>query len=70
MGCSRLKEPIMRQKIVSVFHGHAHKGLLEGETKNVIKVYNVAKPILQKAVMPSFCWKFKKALPLDEAKPI
>lgn len=49
LGCSRLAEPINRQEIVAVFHGHAHKGVLEGETSTGIKVYNVAKPILQKA---------------------
>lgn len=46
LGCSRLAEPCTRQEIVAVFHGHAHKGTLEGEMPNGLKVYNVAKPIL------------------------
>ena len=52
LGCSRLAEPIIRQEIAAVFHGHAHKGVLEGELQNGIKVYNVARPILQKAGLP------------------
>lgn len=54
LGCSRLAEPLNRQEIVAVFHGHAHKGVLEGETQNGLKVYNVARPILQKAGLPFF----------------
>lgn len=49
IGSSRLAEPLERQKVVAAFHGHAHAGKLEGTTPNGIKVYNVAKPILQKA---------------------
>lgn len=54
LGCSRLAEPLARQEIAAVFHGHAHKGVLEGETQNGLKVYNVAKPILQRAGMQVF----------------
>lgn len=49
LGCSRLEEPLTRNKIAVVFHGHAHKGYHEGTTHNGVKVYNVAWPILQKA---------------------
>lgn len=49
LGCSRLEEPLNRYNIDAVFHGHAHKGFLEGKTHNGVKVYNVAWPILQKA---------------------
>lgn len=49
LGCSRLEEPLTRNEIVAVFHGHAHKGFHEGTTHNGVKVYNVAWPILQKA---------------------
>lgn len=49
LGCSRLAEPIIRQEIVAVFHGHAHRGVLEGKLQNGIRVFNVARPILQKA---------------------
>jgi Icc-related predicted phosphoesterase len=48
MGSSRLVEPINRRKVEAVFHGHAHVGTLEGETSAGVKVFNVAKPILQK----------------------
>ncbi|MFN2240531.1 MAG: hypothetical protein ABR524_14185, partial [Thermoanaerobaculia bacterium] len=30
-----------------VFHGHAHHGSLEGETKGKVPVYNVAMPLLR-----------------------
>ena len=33
----------------AVFHGHAHRGSLEGQTVNGVPVYNVAKPLLQRA---------------------
>ena len=49
LGSSRLAEPLERQKVVAAFHGHAHAGAIEGETKNGIKVYNVAKQVLAKA---------------------
>lgn len=49
LGCSRLAEPLHRQEILAVFHGHAHKGVLEGETSNGLKVYNVSISVLQKA---------------------
>ena len=48
MGSSRLVEPINRREVAAVFHGHAHVGTLEGQTSAGVKVYNVAKPILQK----------------------
>jgi hypothetical protein len=31
------------------FHGHAHYGTLEGETSAGVKIFNVSKPILQRA---------------------
>jgi Icc-related predicted phosphoesterase len=49
LGSSRLAEPLERRKVVAAFHGHAHAGKLEGTTANGIKIYNVAKHILQKA---------------------
>ena len=48
LGSSRLAEPLERKKVVAAFHGHAHAGKLEGKTANGVKVYNVAKHILQK----------------------
>ncbi|KAA5546391.1 metallophosphoesterase family protein [Adhaeribacter rhizoryzae] len=49
MGSSRLVEPINRREVEAVFHGHAHVGTLEGQTSAGVKVYNVARPILQRA---------------------
>ncbi|HEX3007329.1 MAG TPA: metallophosphoesterase [Bacteroidales bacterium] len=54
MGCSRLAEPLTHQELAAVFHGHAHRGVMEGELPNGLKVYNVAKPILQRAGMQVF----------------
>jgi len=46
LGSSRLEEPIDRYRCNAVFHGHAHRGSLEGRTKGNIPVYNVAMPLL------------------------
>ena len=54
LGCSRLAEPLNRHKVVAAFHGHAHIGSLQGEISDGIKVYNVAKPILQKEGLQFF----------------
>lgn len=49
LGCSRLAEPLARRKVTAAFHGHAHMGKLEGEIPVGIKVFNVARPVLQRA---------------------
>ena len=46
LGCGRLEEPLIRYPVTAVFHGHAHRGALEGRTVNGTPVYNVAKPLL------------------------
>lgn len=46
LGSSRLEEPIDRYRCTAVFHGHAHRGSLEGRTKGNAPVYNVAMPLL------------------------
>lgn len=46
LGSSRLEEPIDRYRVTMVFHGHAHRGSLEGRTKANTPVYNVAMPLL------------------------
>jgi Icc-related predicted phosphoesterase len=46
LGSSRLEEPIGRYPVSAVFHGHAHRGQLEGKTKGGIAVYNVSMPLL------------------------
>lgn len=48
LGSSRLSEPLNRRGVVAAFHGHAHIGTFEGETSAGVKVYNVARQILQK----------------------
>jgi Icc-related predicted phosphoesterase len=48
LGSSRLAEPLNRRNVVAAFHGHAHIGTMEGETSGGVKVYNVARQILQK----------------------
>jgi len=48
LGSSRLEEPLLRYPVDAVFHGHAHRGALEGKTINGVPVYNVAKPLLQR----------------------
>jgi Icc-related predicted phosphoesterase len=51
LGTSRLEEPLQRYPVTAVFHGHAHSGSLEGETRSGVPVYNVAMPLLRK-LMP------------------
>src|SRR5262245_4220977 len=46
LGSSRLEEPIGRYPVSLVLHGHAHRGRLEGGTKNGAAVYNVSMPLL------------------------
>lgn len=50
LGTSRLAGPIDAYGADLVFHGHAHHGSLEGETAKGIKVYNVAAPLLRRAL--------------------
>ena len=52
MGSSRLADPLDRRKVVAAFHGHAHIGVLQGETEAGVKVFNVARPVLQKLKAP------------------
>jgi Icc-related predicted phosphoesterase len=49
LGSSRLAEPLNRKQVLAAFHGHAHVGTLEGQTSAGVKVFNVSKPILQRA---------------------
>jgi Icc-related predicted phosphoesterase len=49
LGSSRLEEPLNRYPVDAVFHGHAHRGALEGKTMGGVPVFNVAKPLLQRA---------------------
>jgi Icc-related predicted phosphoesterase len=47
LGSSRLEEPLSRYLVSAVFHGHAHRGSLEGKTAKGIPVYNVSLPLLR-----------------------
>ena len=47
LGSSRLEEPLSRFEVTAVFHGHAHRGALEGATATGIPVYNVSLSLLQ-----------------------
>jgi Icc-related predicted phosphoesterase len=49
LGSSRLEEPIGRYPVSMVFHGHAHRGQLEGKTKGGVPVYNVSMPLLTRS---------------------
>jgi Icc-related predicted phosphoesterase len=49
LGSSRLEEPLLRYPVDAVFHGHAHRGTLEGKTIGGVPVYNVAKPLLTRS---------------------
>lgn len=48
LGSSRLEEPLVRYAVDAVFHGHAHRGTVEGKTMGGVPVFNVAKPLLQR----------------------
>jgi Icc-related predicted phosphoesterase len=48
LGSSRLEEPLDRYQVDVVFHGHAHRGSLEGRTTRGAPVYNVAAPLLRR----------------------
>jgi Icc-related predicted phosphoesterase len=48
LGSSRLEEPLNRYEVSAVFHGHAHRGSLEGRIASGAPVYNVAMPLLKR----------------------
>ncbi|MBX3207397.1 MAG: metallophosphoesterase [Labilithrix sp.] len=48
LGCSRLEEPLERWPVTVAFHGHAHRGSLEGKTRVGTPVYNVSLPLLRR----------------------
>jgi Icc-related predicted phosphoesterase len=49
VGCSRLEEPLSRYPVSMVFHGHAHRGQLQGATTGNTPVYNVSLPLLARS---------------------
>jgi Icc-related predicted phosphoesterase len=52
LGSSRLEDPLDRYSVNAVFHGHAHRGSPQGATKTGIRVFNVAKSLLQNTSFP------------------
>ncbi len=54
LGSSRFAETIDRFGAHAVFHGHAHHGTLEGKTPGGTPVFNVALPVLRKAMKRSY----------------
>jgi Icc-related predicted phosphoesterase len=55
LGSSRLEEPLNRYSVAAVFHGHAHRGQLEGRTSTGVPVYNVSLSLLMRsAIDPPF----------------
>jgi hypothetical protein len=48
LGSGRLEEPLNRYHVTAAFHGHAHRGALEGKTREGIPVYNVSFPLLRR----------------------
>jgi Icc-related predicted phosphoesterase len=48
LGCGRLAEPLSRYPVAAVFHGHAHRGSLEGKIGDNVPVYNVSLPLLHR----------------------
>jgi Icc-related predicted phosphoesterase len=46
LGSARLEEPIDRYAVTAAFHGHAHHGSPQGETRGGVPVYNVSQPLL------------------------
>jgi Icc-related predicted phosphoesterase len=54
LGSSRLLPPIETYGAAAVFHGHAHRGVLEGRTPTGIPVFNVAQAVLDTATGNQF----------------
>jgi Icc-related predicted phosphoesterase len=48
LGCGRLAEPLRSYPVQAVFHGHAHRGNLEGKIGDKTPVYNVSLPLLRR----------------------
>lgn len=50
LGSSRLEDPLDRYGVAVAFHGHVHRGSLEGRTRGGVPVYNVAMPLLRRTM--------------------
>lgn len=58
LGSSRLEEPLNRYAVNLAFHGHAHRGALEGRTRAGIPVYKVSAPLLRKSFPGQIPFRF------------
>jgi Icc-related predicted phosphoesterase len=54
LGSSRLLPPLETYGVQAVFHGHAHAGIPEATSSGGVKVYNVARMVLEKATGRSY----------------
>jgi Icc-related predicted phosphoesterase len=70
LGSSYLAEPLERREVAAAFHGHAHRGYLEGATKQGIKVFNVAKPVLNSAGYEHPFFLFELPVQEKENQPV
>jgi len=52
LGSSRLLEPLQRNKVAAVFHGHAHMGQYSGQAMDGTRVWNVSLPVLARLGQP------------------
>lgn len=57
LGSSRLEEPLNRYEVTAVFHGHAHRGHPEGQTRSGIPVYNVSLPLMRRTFPDGPVWR-------------
>ena len=72
LGSSRLEDPLLRYPVDAVFHGHAHRGTMEGKTINGVPVFNVAKPLLTRSRpdQPPFrLFEVPREAPADDPAP-
>ncbi len=67
LGCSRLEEPLERYPVTVAFHGHAHRGSLEGTTRVGTPVYNVSLPLLRRRIGLEFPIRVVDLPPLTTA---
>jgi Icc-related predicted phosphoesterase len=68
LGSSRLEEPLTRYPVSAVFHGHAHHGAPEGQTRTGVPVYNVSLGLLQRLDPDVSPFRILE-LPADGARP-
>lgn len=69
LGSSRLEEPLSRYDVTAVFHGHAHRGAMEGRTAKGIPVYNVCLPLLREKYPDRPAFRLLEVRPSDALPP-